>query len=85
MDSKITLSFDSDVISAAKRFAENKGLSLSRLTEILLKKVTTQSYTNIEDFPIADWVHQLSEDEAEYKTRKTSRKAMKSEFFESKK
>jgi uncharacterized protein YggE len=34
MDAKITLSFDENIIDKAKDYAESKGISLSRLTEI---------------------------------------------------
>lgn len=85
MDAKLTLSFDQNVISAAKNFAQSKGISLSRLTEILLQKATSGNYETLEDFPIADWVHQLSEAPAEYKIRRKTRKELKTEFFESRK
>ena len=39
MDSKITLSFDQQVIEQAKEFAAANNISLSRLTEFLLSKV----------------------------------------------
>jgi hypothetical protein len=38
MDCKITLSFDESVIQKAKKYAANNDISLSRLTEFLLKK-----------------------------------------------
>jgi hypothetical protein len=38
----------------------------------------------MEDFPIADWVFQVAEGQAEYYT-KTTRKKAKEEFFNSKK
>lgn len=55
MDTKITLSFDESVIHKAKRYAEDNNISLSRLTEFLLNKVTSKSYQSLEDLPIADW------------------------------
>jgi hypothetical protein len=85
MDNKITLSFDEAVIAKAKRYAEANNISLSRLIEFLLKKITSSNYNSLEDFPISDWVNQLAEGEAEYRTRKRSRKATKSEYFSSKK
>jgi hypothetical protein len=41
MDAKITLSFDKNVIEKAKAYAEENNISLSRLTEFLLSKVTS--------------------------------------------
>ena len=86
MDNKITLSFDEGVISRAKKYAENNNISLSRLIEFLLKKVTSTNYTSLEDFPISDWVQQVSEGEAVYETKaKRTRKAAKAEYFKSRK
>lgn len=84
MDSKITLSFDEAVITKAKRYAEANNISLSRLIEFLLKKVTSSHHQSFEDFPIADWVHQVAEGQAEYHTKKRTRKAVKSEYFNAK-
>ena len=85
MDAKITLSFDANIIDKAKHYAESQGLSLSRLTEILLRKATTGGYKNIEDIPVADWVNTVSEGEAEYITTPKKRKDIKDEYFKSKK
>ena len=86
MDNKITLSFDESVIARAKKYAENNNISLSRLIEFLLKKVTSNNYTSLEDFPISDWVQQVAEGEAVYQTKaKRSRKAAKEEYFKSRK
>lgn len=83
MDAKLTLHFDQEVINKAKRFAEQNNISLSRLTEFLYRKITSGKYQDLEEFPISDWVFQVSEGEAEYKRR--SRKKSKDEFFSSKK
>lgn len=84
MDAKVTLSFDASIIDKAKKYADSQGISLSRLTEELLRKATFGGYRNIEDIPVADWVQTVSEGSATYqKTRK--RKAMKDEYFKSKK
>ena len=86
MDSKITLSFDESVIDKAKKYAANNNISLSRLIEFLLKRVTANNYENLEDFPISDWVSMVSEGPAEYQTNaKRSRKKSKEEFFKSRK
>ena len=85
MDAKITLSFDETVIKKAKRYAENNNISLSRLTEFLLSKVTSNSYQSLEDLPIADWVSVVSEGEVEYQTKTKKNKDLKAEYFKSKK
>ncbi len=85
MDNKITLSFDEAVIAKAKRYAEANNISLSRLIEFLLKKITSANYNSLEEFPISDWVNQLAEGQAEYQIKKRTRKATKSEYFSSKK
>lgn len=85
MDSKITLSFNEAVIKKAKKYAEANNISLSRLIEFLLTKITTAQYQSLEHFPIADWVHEVSEGKAVYQTKKRTRKASKSEYFTSKK
>ncbi len=86
MDNKITLSFDESVIARAKKYAENNNISLSRLIEFLLNKVTSDNYSSLEDFPISEWVMQVAEGDAVYETKvKRSRKAAKAEYFKSKK
>ena len=85
MDAKVTLSFDADVIQKAKRFAEKNNISLSRLTEHLLKKVASGNYADLEDLPVADWVNILAEGDMEYKTTKRSNKQLKKEYFSSRK
>ena len=83
MDAKITLSFNASIIEKAKEYADEQGLSLSRLTEILLKKVVSSGrHDNIEDIPISDWVSAVAEGEVEYRTRSRSKKSMKKDFFE---
>ena len=85
MDNKITLSFDETVISKAKKYAEKNNISLSRLIEFLLKKITSNNYNSLEDFPISDWVNQVAEGEAVYQTKAgRTRKAAKAEYFNSK-
>ena len=85
MDAKITLSFDESVINKAKQYAENNNISLSRLTEFLLNKVTTTTHQSLEDFPISDWVSMVSEGQAEYKTASKKNKNLSAEYFKSKK
>ena len=85
MDNKITLSFDADVIVDAKQYAQENNISLSRLTEMLLRKVTSQNYASLEDYPISDWVNIVSEGEVEYVTNPKPKKKLKAEFFNAKK
>ena len=85
MDTKITLSFDKDIIDRAKEFADQNNISLSRLTEFLYAQITSKNYKSLEELPIADWVSQVAEGEVEYKRTPSSRKAMKDEFFGGKK
>ena len=84
MDTKITLSFDEEVIRSAKKYAASQNISLSRLVEFLLRKTTMGQYSSMEDYPIADWVRQVAEGPAEYHTKKRSRKDSKDEYFSSK-
>ncbi len=79
MDTKITLHFDKTVIENAKRFAAENNISLSRLTEFLYRQITSGNYKSLEDFPIADWIHQIAEGDAVYKHR--NRKNTKDEFL----
>ncbi len=86
MDSKVTLSFNEAVIKKAKKYADNNNISLSRLVEFLLARVTTANYASLEDYPIADWVQQVADGQAEYQTKhKRTRKAAKAEYFASRK
>ena len=84
MDAKVTLSFNQEVINKAKRFADANNISLSRMIEYLLQKVTSSNYNSLEDFPISDWVHQIAEGEAVYQTKQKTRKSTKAEFYKSK-
>lgn len=85
MDAKITLSFDQSVIEKAKQYAQNNNISLSRLTEFLLNKVTSNNYQSLEDFPISDWVSMVGEGQAVYQTKPRNAKNLKNEYFKSKK
>jgi len=84
MDTKVTLSFDQTVVERAKEFAEENNISLSRLTEYLLRKATNSNCQLFEDMPIADWVNAVAAGEVEYVTKHRSRSAYKKEFFSSK-
>jgi hypothetical protein len=85
MDAKITLSFDEKIISKAKRYAEQQNISLSRLLELLLDKITSNNYESLEDFPVADWVKEVAEGPASYNKKPKKRTKLKKDFFESRK
>jgi hypothetical protein len=85
MDAKITLSFDQRVIEKAKRYAESQNISLSRLMEFLLDRITSQQYPSFEDFPVADWVNQLAEGKAEYHAKPRKRSKIKAGYYSRKK
>ena len=84
-DSKITLSFDASIIEQAKLYAESRGISLSRLTEILLRRLLSGGYTSLEEFPVRDWVSLVSEDEAKYIKTPPSGSELRSEMRKSRK
>ena len=85
MDAKLTLSLDNDVINNAKLFAEKNNISLSRLTEFLYRKLAENSYSNLEELPISDWVMMAAKGQTEYKTKSKTSKKLRSEYFDSKK
>ncbi len=85
MDAKITLSFDEAVIKKAKKYAKENNTSLSRIIEFLMQKVTSTGYQSFEDFPVSEWVHEIAEGEAVYKTKHSPRKALKADYYKSRK
>ncbi len=85
MDAKVTLSFNEDVIVQAKEFAAKNNISLSRLTEFLLKKAISKNDTSLDELPVSDWVMQVSEGEVEYVRQPKSNKALKKAFYTKKK
>lgn len=85
MDTKVTLRFDKGVVQRAKKFANKNNMSLSRLTELLLRKVTDEGFASLEDIPVAEWVHLIAEGEAEYHTKRRSRTELKNQYFKSRK
>ncbi len=82
MDAKVTLSFDKDVIESAKKFAERNNISLSRLMEFLLRQITSGDYSELEEMPIADWVHQVAEGPANYSIKRKSNKDLRKDYYE---
>jgi hypothetical protein len=85
MDAKITLSFDAAIIERAKKYAEAHNMSLSRMMELVLDKITTKQYDSIEEFPISDWVNIIAEGPAEYKVASKKRRSLKDEYHTRKK
>lgn len=85
MDAKITLSFDKQIIEKAKRYAESQNISLSRMLELLLDKITSNQYKSLEDFPVSDWVNEISEGPAEYISAAKKQKSHKDEYRSRKK
>jgi len=83
MDSKISLSFDREVIDQAKRFADKNDMSLSRLTEFLYSRITSGTYKSLQELPILDWVSMVAEGEAEYLINSKSRKSRKEDYLKS--
>ncbi|MEQ9406039.1 MAG: DUF6364 family protein [Cyclobacteriaceae bacterium] len=84
MDAKVTLSFDSSVISSAKEFAQKNNISLSRLTEFLYRQLASDRYDSLEELPISEWVSMVAEGQAEYKTKRNA-KNLKKSYYESRK
>ena len=84
-DSKVTLSFDSQIIEQAKSYADSKGISLSRLTEILLRRLLAGNYSSLEDYPVSDWVHEVAEGEARYIKTPRSSSELRSEMRKNRK
>jgi hypothetical protein len=85
MDAKITLSFNKTIIEKAKDYAAENNMSLSRLMEFLLAKITSSHYKSLEELPISDWVSMVAEGEAVYETKARKSKDLKKEYFKSRK
>lgn len=87
MDAKITLSFNEEIIIKAKEYASKNNISLSRLTEFLLAKVSfnENGKKSLEEIPISDWVNELSKGKIIYNKNTPNRKIQKNEYFNSKK
>jgi hypothetical protein len=85
MNAKLTLSFNESAIKKAKIFAEKHQISLSRLTEFLYNQLDEKSYENLEELPISDWVMQVAEGKATYKTKSVNRKDLRNEFIKTQK
>lgn len=51
MDAKITLSFKAEIIEKAKIYADNQGISLSRLVENRLDRLVRADAEHFDQFP----------------------------------
>jgi hypothetical protein len=85
MDAKVTLSFNKNIIEKAKVYAESQNMSLSRMLELILDKITSNNYASIENLPISSWVSELAEGKAEYITTAKSRSKLKEQYHNRKK
>ena len=81
MDAKITLSFDAAIIEKAKQYAETNQISLSRLIEFMLSKVVVSNYKSLDEIPVSDWVHMVSEGEVKYERKPRSNKQLKQAYY----
>lgn len=84
MDAKLTLSFDATVIEQAKIYADKQGLSLSRLTEILLRKLIDDNPASLESYQVSDWVSMVAEGPATYKAQSSTNKQLRAAMRERK-
>lgn len=83
MDTKLTLSFDAGVADRAKAFAEANNISLSRLIEFMLSKVTDKRYRSLDELPVSDWISQVAEGEATYVRKNAADRNVKKDYLAS--
>ena len=83
MDTKLTLSFDAGVAERAKAFAEANNISLSRLIEFMLSKVTDKRYRSLDELPVSDWIHQVAEGEVTYVRKNAAEQNVKKDYLAS--
>jgi antitoxin component of RelBE/YafQ-DinJ toxin-antitoxin module len=81
MDAKLTLSFDAAVAEKAKAFAEANNISLSRLVEFMLSKVTDSRYRSIDELPVSDWIHQVAEGQVTYVRKNAVDRDVKKDYL----
>lgn len=85
MDAKVTLSFNKNVIEKAKKYAESHNISLSRMLELILDKLTSKDHASLEALPISEWVNLISEGGPEYITKPKTNSKLKAEYHNRKK
>jgi len=70
MDTKLTVRLDNEVISRAKRYAQNQKTSLSKMIESYLDSVTKQDSDDIEITPLVKSLSGVITLPADYDYRK---------------
>ena len=70
MDTKLTIKLDTDVISRAKRYAQHRKTSLSKMIESYLDSVTKQDSDDIEITPLVKSLSGVITLPADYDYRK---------------
>lgn len=83
MDAKLTLSFDAAVAEKAKAFADANNISLSRLIEFMLSKVTDTRYRSLDELPVSDWIQQVAEGEVTYVRKNAAARNVKKDYLAS--
>lgn len=83
MDSKLTLSFDAAVAERAKAFAEANNISLSRLVEYMLSKITEKRYRSLDELPVSDWISQVAEGQVTYVRKNAAARNVKKDYLAS--
>jgi hypothetical protein len=83
MDTKVTLSFDEAIVVQAKAFAEANNISLSRLVEFMLSKVTDKRYRSLDELPVSDWIYLVAEGEATYVRKNAAERNVKKDYLAS--
>ena len=83
VDTKLTLSFDAGVADRAKAFAEANNISLSRLIEFMLSKVTDKRYRSLDELPVSDWISQVAEGEVTYVRKNAAERNVKKDYLAS--
>lgn len=58
--SKLTLNISEEIIIRAKEYAAKQNRSLSSIIETFLKNITVDKEKNLQDFPISQFVKDLS-------------------------
>jgi hypothetical protein len=70
MDVKITLNVDEAILEKVNKYAVIYDISLSGLVELFLHEIASKDYKLLEDFPVSDWVKELSRGEPVYRANR---------------
>jgi hypothetical protein len=81
MNSKLTLSLDSEITEKAKILANEHNISLSRFAQYLFLRATStnKKFRKIEDIPIDEFIYKFAEPQAEFVSEK-ERRSRKAEY-----